>query len=240
MDKKNTMLLTVIAVATLLVAVVGATFAYFTASVTNSATSTAVQAGSGNAGTVVLNTVESGLKIHLTATDMANPGSSAKAYYAVTSSAYNASTNRWDTASDTYTHNILKVTATNDDANTTYTCTGIIHTTITGETGNGAQLGSLVDGDGQVVLVGLNGTTIMNSSFSLKSIFDQKFDIPAYMPSTWTNTNITSSAIGAETPIVGAYLVINDTTADQDYLENAIFTVTITPASFSCTANGAA
>lgn len=38
MEKKNTILLTVIAVATLLVAVVGATFAYFTASVTNSGT----------------------------------------------------------------------------------------------------------------------------------------------------------------------------------------------------------
>lgn len=35
MEKKNTILLTVIAVATLLVAVVGATFAYFTASVTD-------------------------------------------------------------------------------------------------------------------------------------------------------------------------------------------------------------
>ena len=34
MDKKNTVLLTVIAVATLLVAVVGATFAYFSARVT--------------------------------------------------------------------------------------------------------------------------------------------------------------------------------------------------------------
>ena len=35
MEKKNMILLTVIAVATLLVAVVGATFAYFTASITN-------------------------------------------------------------------------------------------------------------------------------------------------------------------------------------------------------------
>lgn len=35
MEKKNTILLTVIAVATLLVAVVGATFAYFTATATN-------------------------------------------------------------------------------------------------------------------------------------------------------------------------------------------------------------
>ena len=36
MEKKNMVLLTVIAVATLLVAVVGATFAYFTATVTDS------------------------------------------------------------------------------------------------------------------------------------------------------------------------------------------------------------
>ena len=40
MEKKNTVLLTVIAIATLLVAVVGATFAYFGASTTNTASST--------------------------------------------------------------------------------------------------------------------------------------------------------------------------------------------------------
>ncbi len=40
MEKKNTILLTVIAIATLLVAVVGATFAYFTASVTTSGNET--------------------------------------------------------------------------------------------------------------------------------------------------------------------------------------------------------
>ena len=49
MEKKNTILLTVIAVATLLVAVVGATFAYFTA--TNNVT------GSGKEATVTTNTV---------------------------------------------------------------------------------------------------------------------------------------------------------------------------------------
>ena len=35
MERKNTILLTVIAIATLLVAVVGATFAYFTATITD-------------------------------------------------------------------------------------------------------------------------------------------------------------------------------------------------------------
>ncbi len=62
MEKKNMVLLTVIAVATLLVAVVGATFAYFTASITNnyngheSNGNANIQSGSvGNNRTVVAN-----------------------------------------------------------------------------------------------------------------------------------------------------------------------------------------
>ena len=237
MDKKNTMLLTVIAVATLLVAVVGATFAYFTASVTNSATSTAVQATSGNAGTVVLNTVESALKIHLTATDMANPGSSAKAYYAVASSDYVAASNRWDTASDTYTHNILKVTATNDDANTTYTCSGTVKAVLAADTENAATLGSILDADGELVLAGVSGTTVTSGTIKLRALVTAS---DTGVTVNWSNTNLASSSTGAQTNVVNAYLVINDTTAEQDYLENAAFTVTITAPTFSCSANGAA
>ena len=53
MEKKNTVLLTVIAIATLLVAVVGATFAYFSASVTDQATVT-VEATTAKANDVFL------------------------------------------------------------------------------------------------------------------------------------------------------------------------------------------
>lgn len=55
MEKKNTVLLTVIAVATLLVAVVGATFAYFTASASGSTTGT-TEASTPTLATVKLNT----------------------------------------------------------------------------------------------------------------------------------------------------------------------------------------
>ena len=74
MEKKNMVLLTVIAVATLLVAVVGATFAYFTASITNNYTGTEengktnVQAGS-VAGTTVVTNVD-GEAGSFTATDV--------------------------------------------------------------------------------------------------------------------------------------------------------------------------
>ncbi len=73
MDKKNTMLLTVIAVATLLVAVVGATFAYFAigATATNNAKTTITgSTENANVGTVTLTGNET-LKMELTAADMA-------------------------------------------------------------------------------------------------------------------------------------------------------------------------
>ncbi len=72
MDKKNTMLLTVIAVATLLVAVVGATFAYFSISATYDSATSKVTGNTENAkvGNVVLTGSES-LALTLTAEHMA-------------------------------------------------------------------------------------------------------------------------------------------------------------------------
>lgn len=55
MEKKNTVLLTVIAVATLLVAVVGATFAYFTASTAGTGTGAASTSTTTTIGSVALN-----------------------------------------------------------------------------------------------------------------------------------------------------------------------------------------
>ena len=78
MDKKNTMLLTVIAVATLLVAVVGATFAFFAIQATSESNAKATITGStenANVGSVAL-TGNTTLKLNLTAENMskANPG----------------------------------------------------------------------------------------------------------------------------------------------------------------------
>jgi len=70
MDKKNTMLLTVIAVATLLVAVVGATFAYFTASNTATGSTTATVTTQA-VGAVTIANVDAELHLNLTAAQMA-------------------------------------------------------------------------------------------------------------------------------------------------------------------------
>ncbi len=85
MDKKNTMLLTVIAVATLLVAVVGATFAYFSVAGGSGTTNTTVTAQTPNADTLI--TVTAGTEeLHLTlsAADMIK-AKAGTTYYAVTS-----------------------------------------------------------------------------------------------------------------------------------------------------------
>jgi predicted ribosomally synthesized peptide with SipW-like signal peptide len=67
MERKNTVLLTVIAVATLLVAVIGATFAYFTATVSGTAQNT-VQVTTSSIDTV--NTTAAALALNVTLQDM--------------------------------------------------------------------------------------------------------------------------------------------------------------------------
>lgn len=69
MEKKNTILLTVIAVATLLVAVVGATFAYFTAQGGTSSTAN-VTVSTGTAGSSTLSTFDA-INIYADATNFA-------------------------------------------------------------------------------------------------------------------------------------------------------------------------
>jgi len=69
MDKKNTMLLSVIAVATLLVAVVGATFAFFTAQ-NSAAGTTTVTTTTETIGAVSVTNPTAAMKIKLAAADM--------------------------------------------------------------------------------------------------------------------------------------------------------------------------
>ncbi len=69
MEKKNTLLLTVIAVATLLVAVVGATFAYFSLS-TGGDSSTTATISTPKVGTALITAKADALQLSLTAQDM--------------------------------------------------------------------------------------------------------------------------------------------------------------------------
>ncbi len=83
MEKKNTMLLTVIAVATLLVAVVGATFAYFSLSVTGDSATISGTVKAPKAGTATITTATENLTLAITPEDMVEGLEDNVSYYAV-------------------------------------------------------------------------------------------------------------------------------------------------------------
>ena len=84
MERKNTMLLTVIAVATLLVAVVGATFAYYSVQSGVNNSTTAINTTTGKAATVTYTSNTTQLYLNVTAAQMA-PANVNTVYYAQTS-----------------------------------------------------------------------------------------------------------------------------------------------------------
>ncbi|MBQ8902020.1 MAG: hypothetical protein IJY87_03010 [Bacilli bacterium] len=112
MDNKNTMLLTIIAVATLLVAVVGATFAYFTAD-NKAQGETVVEVTSQVIGSVAVSNPTPNLHVNLTAADMAeqNEGDS---YWATKTASPYATTEEFNS--------VAQVTLTGDENDNTYNC----------------------------------------------------------------------------------------------------------------------
>ena len=85
MDKNNTMFMTIVAVSTLIVAVVGATFAYFTSADTATGT-TKVETTTKKVGSIILNNPTNNISMKITAEQMAEDNKGAE-YYATTSSA---------------------------------------------------------------------------------------------------------------------------------------------------------
>ena len=161
-EKKNTMLLTVIAVATLLVAVVGATFAYFSLSVSGTANTTATVTA-GSVGTIELTGGTTNLKLKVNATDMtqAIAGTDSHDYYAITDT--EGPKNEGAATGGIYSKseklfNVGTVTLSNGDAKATYACGYKI--TVTKEAGGQDMSNSLQEGDMILKLVGagLEGT----------------------------------------------------------------------------------
>ena len=114
MDKKNTMLLTVIAVATLLVAVVGATFAYYSVTSNNTSSTRTVTTTTPEVGSVALTSTGVDLYVHLTGDQMADTATAKRTYYHQESDIAAATT---ATPSA-----VAKFKVTGSDNDTTYSC----------------------------------------------------------------------------------------------------------------------
>ena len=185
MEKKNTMLLTVIAVATLLVAVVGATFAYFSLSVGGNATTTATVT-TGKVGTVTITGGTTDLKLKVNATDMtqAIAQGAQHDYYAITDTEW--PTNEGAATGGIYSKSeqkfeIGKATLAEGDENATYTCGYKVTVTKAKGSSEGDMSTALQAGDVFFTITGDESSTIESASnvdlFSAKEEYKGTFTL---------------------------------------------------------------
>lgn len=213
MDKKNTMLLTVIAVATLLVAVVGATFAYFSVSQQNSSKTVNVTGQTTDVGAATLTTPVTAMHINLTGTQMAEDAQGAKYYSATGSEAYL-------TAATPAT--IAKLAVTGGDSKLTYTCN---YTLTISKGSTDTMIAKLAEGDGSLVIAGDTITTD-----------DTDFDLTELASGNLTVNGTATALSTAKEEVVTAYVQINNTTAEQGFAGTNL-AVEISATTFNCQIN---
>ena len=230
MDKKNTMLLTVIAIATLLVAVVGATFAYFSISAdANRVTTTNVkgQATSTGAITMVTNTENLYLKLSAAEMSQAAASTSGKIYYATTTATTPEMTHNYleDQAAATFDLATFSLAS----GETKYDCTYKYTVKITTSGVNTSQItGNLAD-DIKIVFA---GTGIQDT---------KTMTIGELITAGEAGIELSGTALDLTAGVaqkITVYSSFENTTAVQDALSGINYNITITPDkdnSFKCT-----
>lgn len=219
MEKKNTILLTVIAVATLLVAVVGATFAYFTATTTGENNGTAKTTTATNTGSVKLTYGDVGV-----AGDIKYPGAKYVQYGTVTPTVEGAGTfsatykvkATVDASALKSTNTVIKATLYKSDT----ALTGDLTTGCTMKTGTAANTE-----DGKTVttyyydenckfsdsLVG--ATKVAEKELNLSTATDKVIDLESTEQSF---SGLTSATTGVQPYYYVAVDYVNNASADQN------------------------
>ena len=189
MEKKNTMLLTVIAVATLLVAVVGATFAYFSLTVGGNATTTKATVTTSSPGLISMTGTEETLELKLTAAEMAQAEGAYGKYYALNATDKAQAGDNVYSKEKAKNYNIAKFTLSDGADNVKYTCGYKVTITATQDLTELLQEEKqLKSGDMKVIIAGdgisqgevdlstlVNNTTSMTGSVELKSTAAEKY-----------------------------------------------------------------
>lgn len=223
MDKKNTMLLTVIAVATLLVAVVGATFAYFSLTTTGNGGTTTVTSNVGKLPTITVNGSKETLNLNLTTTDMAKPDVATN-YYAIkgTDSNDSKSGGKWSNSAQNLQAGSIAVT--NIEDNTNISCTTSVAVNL-----SGTMVGHLTKGDAFLVLKGYitNGdgagqTIDLTDIGSLIGSNDDATRTTTYTGKITLNKNKATEDLQAD------LYIVNKQEDSQNHLAEKSLTVTIT------------
>ncbi len=230
MDKKNTMLLTVIAVATLLVAVVGATFAYFAISTDKGASSKTTITGSTEntkVGSVALKGNEA-LTMNLTAEDMALTHAD-HTFYA------NESGNATMDTEEKIT--VGTVTLSGSDTGIVYSCKAVYK--VTYDDSDVINAGGITweEDDAAVLkLYGADGNVTVTEDDNYTSAGLKLIDLKT-AAATGKTVNVTFKLTGgtSETAILQASLGIkNSQSEQQDRLAGKKFKVNLEATSFEC------
>ena len=230
MDKKNTMLLTVIAIATLLVAVVGATFAYFSISAdATGVTTTNVNGQATSTGAITMVTNTENLYLKLSAAEMSQTaaGESGKIYYATTTATTPEMTHNYleDQAAATFDLVTFKLASGETKYDCTYkytvkiTTSGVNTSAITGDLADDIKIvfaGTGIEGTktmtiGELITAGETGIELSGTALDLTAGVAQKITV---------------------------YSSFENTTEVQDALSGINYNITITPdkdTSFKCT-----
>ena len=210
MDKKNTMLLTVIAVATLLVAVVGATFAYFTVSADSTTATTSVVTKVEAVGTVAV-ADGSDLKLDITAAQMSETLKGAATYYATASGTPVASEPAATTVA-TFTAAAIA------DEDVTYSCTFNYKVTSDATEKQAAVL---------------NATGASSYKLSTNGTFTLSEDEYTLAGNSTTGTGTLTITDGG-TATIGAVAFLKNTNDPQNDLAGATITTTFEVTGFAC------
>ena len=237
MDKKNTMLLTVIAVATLLVAVVGATFAYFSVTTNTTDATTTVTANTGKVGTVTVAKAAGPYTLSVTAQDMAKPELNDIKYYAVDDSSKDENTTGGIWKKDE-SPNLSAGTITLSDAGEkdTVKCSFSVKVDL-----SGTMVGNLQEGDAFITLSGISSLSDA-TEVDLKTGFTHTTGSGDSDTATQTFTstgtldltmNDSSKELKADVWLVNSKTV-DQSSADHN-LANKNLTVKITPQISDCT-----
>ncbi len=209
MEKKNTILLTTIAIITLLVAVVGATFAYYTVE-TKDSTSPITFTGNGNpVGAITLTSPNTTLEMTITPTDMAK-FDSVKHYYALIPSdpSQNPDTSNGKYSLDRKNYIIAQADLVGGNDETAYTCTAQLTVTT-----SGSMAGVLEQGDAFLYL-GTDQTTINNENNQTLDLSTIKNNSKVY------NIIYKVNGLNSENRVayINADIELNNTQSDQRYL----------------------
>ncbi len=205
-DKKKIIITLVVGAVTLLVAIVGATYAYFQVNTTNNNTNSNVTVKTGKPGTATLKSGVSDLHIILNNSDMSLTNAN-KEYYADDTKNYVENETEG-------IHTISNVEITDGDSDISYKCTASVEVSLTTSAGSMGE--ALKVGD---VLLNVEG---------------QEIDLYNVKESNPTTVNLNFNIIGNNTKKINAYAKLINKKESQNYLSGRQLKVNITSKNLDC------